>query len=155
MDRLSAFFDLVQQDPVISRMKLIAEPWDVGDGYQVGNFTVQRPNGTASTAPASATRGPVRRTPSGSLRTALPVRATWYEAAGPPATSRASTSSPPMTAFTMRDLVSWATTAKHNDANGEDNRDGESHNCSWNGGAEGPTDDADIEALRFSGCGTS
>ncbi|MCB0998443.1 MAG: glycogen debranching protein GlgX [Acidimicrobiales bacterium] len=146
VDRLSAFFDLVQQDPVISRMKLIAEPWDVGDGgYQVGNFPPQWAewNGkyrdcirdTWAGAPHTLGEFANRVTGSSDL----------YEAAG----RRPHASINFITAhdgFTMRDLVSYD--HKHNDANGEDNRDGESHNRSWNGGAEGPTDDADIEALR-------
>jgi glycogen operon protein len=146
VDRLSAFFDLVQQDPVISRMKLIAEPWDVGDGgYQVGNFPPQWAewNGkyrdcirdTWAGAPHTLGEFAYRITGSSDL----------YEAAG----RRPHASINFVTAhdgFTMRDLVSYD--HKHNDANGEGNNDGESHNRSWNGGAEGPTDDPEIERMR-------
>jgi isoamylase len=146
VDRLSAFFDLVQQDPVISSMKLIAEPWDVGDGgYQVGNFPPQWAewNGkyrdcirdTWAGAPHTLGEFAYRITGSSDL----------YEAAG----RRPHASVNFVTAhdgFTLRDLVSYD--QKHNEANGEDNRDGESHNRSWNGGVEGPTDDAAVLAGR-------
>ncbi len=146
VDRLSAFFDLVQQDPVISRLKLIAEPWDVGDGgYQVGNFPPQWAewNGkyrdcirdTWAGAPHTLGEFAYRITGSSDL----------YEAAG----RRPHASINFVTAhdgFTLRDLVSYD--QKHNEANGEDNRDGESHNRSWNGGVEGGTDDPDVERLR-------
>lgn len=146
VDRLSAFFDLVQQDPVISRVKLIAEPWDVGDGgYQVGNFPPQWAewNGKFRDcirdhwigAPHTLGEFAYRITGSSDL----------YEAAG----RRPHASINFVTAhdgFTLRDLVSYD--EKHNEDNGEDNADGDSHNRSWNCGVEGPTDDPDVNALR-------
>jgi glycogen operon protein len=146
VDRLSAFFDLVQQDPVVSQLKLIAEPWDVGDGgYQVGNFPPQWAewNGMFrdcirdhwANAPHTLGEFAYRITGSSDL----------YEATG----RRPHASINFVTAhdgFTLRDLVSY--NDKHNEANGEDNKDGESHNRGWNCGAEGPTDDPEIDALR-------
>ncbi|GAA3334900.1 glycogen debranching protein GlgX [Amorphoplanes nipponensis] len=146
VDRLSTFFEVVQQDPVVGQVKLIAEPWDVGPGgYQVGNFP---PNWTEW-------NGKYRDT----------VRDFWR---GEPATlaefaSRITGSADLyqddgrkpfhsinfVTAhdgFTLNDLVSY--NDKHNEANGEENRDGESHNRSWNCGTEGPTDDRQVLALR-------
>ena len=146
VDRLSAFFDLVQQDPVISRLKLIAEPWDVGDGgYQVGNFPPQWAewNGRYrdcirdhwAGAPQGLGEFAYRITGSSDL----------YEAASrkPHASINFITAHD---GFTMRDLVSY--NERHNEANGEDNNDGESHNRGWNCGAEGPTDDESINVLR-------
>jgi isoamylase len=147
VDRLSAFFDLVQQDPVVSQVKLIAEPWDLGDGgYQVGNFP------------------PLWTEWNGKFRDT--VRDFWR---GEPATlgefaSRITGSSDlyaqsarkPIASinfvvahdgFTLRDLVSY--NEKHNEANGEDNNDGESHNRSWNCGVEGETDDPAVNTLRL------
>jgi isoamylase len=146
VDRLSAFFDLVHQDPVVSQVKLIAEPWDLGDGgYQVGGFPSMW----------SEWNGKYRDT----------VRDFWR---GEPSTlaefaSRITGSSDlyehtgrkPISSinfviahdgFTLADLVSY--NEKHNDANGEGNNDGESHNSSWNCGVEGPTDDPEILSLR-------
>ncbi|MET7866309.1 glycogen debranching protein GlgX [Micromonospora taraxaci] len=146
VDRLSTFFEVVQQDPVVSRVKLIAEPWDVGPGgYQVGNFP------------------PLWTEWNGKYRDT--VRDFWR---GEPATlaefaSRISGSADlyqddgrrPFHSinfvtvhdgFTLNDLVSY--NDKHNEANGEDNRDGESHNRSWNCGVEGDTDDEAVLALR-------
>ncbi|OJF11748.1 glycogen debranching protein GlgX [Couchioplanes caeruleus] len=146
VDRLSTFFEVVQQDPVVGQVKLIAEPWDVGPGgYQVGNFP---PNWTEW-------NGKYRDT----------VRDFWR---GEPATlaefaSRITGSADLyqddgrkpfhsinfVTAhdgFTLNDLVSY--NDKHNEANGEENRDGESHNRSWNCGTEGPSDDETVLALR-------
>jgi isoamylase len=131
VDRLSAFFDLVQQDPVISQVKLIAEPWDIGEGgYQVGNF------------PGLWTEwnGQYRDT----------VRDFWR---GEPATlsefaSRLTGSSDLYEATGRRPSASINFVTAHNEANGEDNRDGENHNRSWNCGVEGPTDDPEILALR-------
>ena len=146
VDRLSAFFDLVQQDPVVSQVKLIAEPWDVGEGgYQVGNFPPCGPSGTASTATPSATSGAASRPPSASSPPGSPAprTSTRTTAAGPVASINFVTAHD---GFTLRDLVSY--NEKHNEANGEDNRDGESHNRSWNCGVEGPTDDPEIIALR-------
>ncbi len=146
VDRLSAFFDIIQQDPVISQVKLIAEPWDVGEGgYQVGNFP------------------PVWSEWNGKYRDC--VRDSWrgedqtlgefaYRFAGSPDLYE-NTSRLPFASinfitahdgFTLHDLVSY--NEKHNEDNGEDNQDGEDFNRSWNCGAEGPTDDPDVQALR-------
>ncbi len=145
VDRLGPFFDLIQQDPVVSGIKLIAEPWDIGEGgYQVGNFPPMW----------SEWNGRYRDT----------VRDYWR---GEPATIAefayrftgssdlyAGDSSPGSSinfitahdGFTMADLVSY--NEKHNEANGEDGNDGESHNRSWNCGVEGPTDDEAVLELR-------
>src|SRR5690625_1426921 len=146
VDKLATFFDLVQQDPVVSQVKLIAEPWDIGhDGYQVGNFP------------------PIWREWNGKYRDT--VRDFWR---GEPATlaefaSRITGSSDlyentgrkPIASinfvtahdgFTLADLVSYD--EKHNEANGEGNADGENHNRSWNCGVEGPTSDPEIRRLR-------
>ena len=146
VDRLSAFFDLIHQDPVVSQVKLIAEPWDVGEGgYQVGNFPPLW----------SEWNGKYRDT----------VRDHWRGAGGTLGefASRftgssdlyGSTGRQPFASinfvtchdgFTLADLVSY--NDKHNEANGEGNRDGEGHNRSWNCGVEGPSDDTDVVALR-------
>ncbi|WP_345473919.1 glycogen debranching protein GlgX [Actinoallomurus oryzae] len=146
VDRLSAFFDLVQQDPVVSQVKLIAEPWDVGEGgYQVGNFP------------------PLWTEWNGKYRDS--IRDFWRGTDGMlPEFARRFTGSSDLYAddgrrplasinfvtchdgFTLHDLVSYD--HKHNEANGEDNRDGTDDNRSWNHGAEGETDDADILAVR-------
>jgi glycogen operon protein len=146
VDRLGSFFDVIQQDPIISRVKLIAEPWDVGEGgYQVGNFppgwaewngkyrdTVRRFwRGEPGMLPELATRvagssdlyGPAGRQPHASINFV-----TCHDG------------------FTLADLVSYE--QKHNEANGEDNRDGDPNNLSWNCGVEGPTDDEAIRELR-------
>ena len=146
VDRLSAFFDLVQQDPVVSQVKLIAEPWDVGaGGYQVGNFPplwtewngkyrdTVRDFWRGEPADAGRVRLPAHR-----LRRPLPGRR--------PPPVRQHQLRHRHDGFTLRDLVSY--NEKHNEANGEDNRDGESHNRSWNCGVEGPTDDPAVLALR-------
>jgi isoamylase len=146
-DRVSAFFDLVSQDPVVSRVKLIAEPWDVGqpDSYDLGKFPALWSEwngryrdtvrdfwrGTAGTLPDLATRltgsadlyGPSRRRPNASINFV-----TSHDG------------------FTMRDLVSYQ--AKRNEGNGESNGDGTDDNRSWNCGVEGPSDDPAILALR-------
>jgi isoamylase len=146
-DQVSAFFDLVSQDPVVSRVKLIAEPWDVGqpDSYDLGKFPALWSEwngryrdtvrdfwrGTAGTLPDLATRltgsadlyGPSRRRPNASINFV-----TCHDG------------------FTMRDLVSYE--QKHNDANGESNRDGTDDNRSWNCGVEGPSEDTTIMAVR-------
>jgi glycogen operon protein len=145
VDRLSAFFDTIHQDPVLSQVKLIAEPWDVGPGgYQVGNFPVLW----------SEWNGIYRDT----------MRDFWRGEAGPDAFAARFTGSADLyeadgrdpfasinfitahDGFTLRDLVSY--NEKHNEANHEDNRDGTDDNRSWNCGAEGPTDDPEIQALR-------
>jgi glycogen operon protein len=146
-DRVSAFFDLMAQDPIISKVKLIAEPWDVGqpDSYDVGQFPAQWSEwngryrdtvrdfwrGVAGTLPDLATRltgsadlyGPSRRRPNASINFV-----TCHDG------------------FTLRDLVSYE--QKNNQANGESNNDGTNDNRSWNCGSEGPTDDAGVLAMR-------
>ncbi|MFE7447126.1 glycogen debranching protein GlgX [Streptomyces chartreusis] len=146
VDRLSAFFDLIQQDPVISRVKLIAEPWDVGEGgYQVGNFPQlwSEWNGKYR----DAVRDFWRAEPGslGEFASRLTGSSDLY--AHSRRRPRASVNF--VTAhdgFTLRDLVSY--NDKHNEANGENNRDGESHNRSWNCGAEGETRDPAVLGLR-------
>ncbi|MDX3522789.1 glycogen debranching protein GlgX [Streptomyces scabiei] len=146
VDRLSAFFDLIQQDPVISRVKLIAEPWDVGEGgYQVGNFPPlwSEWNGKYRDAVRDFWRG--RPHTLGEFASRLTGSADLYEHSR--RRPRASVNF--VTAhdgFTLRDLVSYDD--KHNEANGEGGRDGESVNRSWNCGVEGPTDDPRVRALR-------
>ena len=146
VDRLSAFFDLVQQDPVVSQVKLIAEPWDVGEGgYQVGNFPGlwTEWNGKYRDTVRDFWRGEPATL--GEFASRLTGSSDLYEATG----RRPSASINFVTAhdgFTLADLVSY--NEKHNEANGEGNRDGESHNRSWNCGVEGPTDDPEILALR-------
>jgi isoamylase len=147
VDKLSAFFDIIQQDPVISQVKLIAEPWDLGDGgYQVGNFPPlwSEWNGKYRDTvrdfwrgePASLAEFASRITGSSDL----------YEHS-----DRRPTASINFVVahdgFTLRDLVSY--NYKHNEANGEGGNDGESHNRSWNCGVEGETDDPGINALRL------
>jgi isoamylase len=146
VDRLSAFFELVQQDPTVSQVKLIAEPWDVGPGgYQVGNFPPQWTewNGKYRDTVRDYWRGEPATLDEFAYR--LTGSADLYEQTGrrPVASINFVTAHD---GFTMRDLVSY--NDKHNDANKEGNRDGESHNRSWNCGAEGPTDDPEINALR-------
>ena len=146
VDKLSAFFDLVQQDPVVSQVKLIAEPWDIGQGgYQVGNFPGlwTEWNGKYRDTVRDYWRGEPATL--GEFASRFTGSSDLYENTG----RRPSASINFVTAhdgFTMRDLVSY--NEKHNMANGEDNRDGESHNRSWNCGVEGPTDDPAIVELR-------
>ena len=146
VDRLSAFFDLVQQDPVVSQVKLIAEPWDVGEGgYQVGNFpgVWSEWNGRYRDTVRDFWRG--EPSTLGEFAYRLTGSSDLYAATG----RRPGASINFVTAhdgFTLNDLVSY--NDKHNEANGEDNRDGESHNRSWNCGAEGPTEDPEILQLR-------
>jgi isoamylase len=146
VDRLSAFFDIIQQDPVISQVKLIAEPWDIGEGgYQVGNFPPlwSEWNGRYRDTVRDFWRGEDRTL--GDFAYRFTGSPDLYESSA----RRPKASINFVTAhdgFTLRDLVSY--NEKHNEANGEGNRDGESHNRSWNCGAEGPTDDPDINALR-------
>jgi isoamylase len=146
VDRLGAFFDIIHQDPVLSQVKLIAEPWDLGEGgYQVGNFPVgwAEWNGRYRDAIRSYWRG------DGGLLGELGYRLTGssdlYEQSG----RRPYASINFMTChdgFTLRDLVSYD--HKHNEANGEENRDGTDDNRSWNCGAEGATNDPEIRNLR-------
>lgn len=144
--KLSTFLDTIHQDPVISQVKLIAEPWDVGPGgYQVGNFPVlwSEWNGKYRDNIRSFWRGD--EVGVGELAYRLSGSSDLYEIGG----RRPSASINFITAhdgFTLRDLYSY--NDKHNSANGEDNRDGESHNISWNCGVEGPTDDLQINTLR-------
>jgi glycogen operon protein len=145
VDRLSAFFDTIHQDPVISQVKLIAEPWDVGPGgYQVGNFPVlwAEWNGKYRDAVRDFWRG---QGSVGEFAQRFTGSADLYAENG-----RAPFSSINFVTahdgFTLRDLVSY--NGKHNEANGEENRDGTNDNRSWNHGVEGPTDDPDVNALR-------
>ena len=145
VDRLSAFFDVIHQDPVLSQMKLIAEPWDVGPGgYQVGNFPVlwSEWNGIYRDTVRDFWRGHTNR---GEFASRLSGSADLYESDGrePFASINFVTAHD---GFTLADLVSYE--RKHNEANLEDNRDGTDDNRSWNCGVEGETDDVEIQALR-------
>ena len=146
-DKLSAFFDVIQQDPVISRVKLIAEPWDLGKGgYQVGNFPVlwTEWNGKYRDTIRAFWKGDEALV--GETATRLTGSSDLYEHSGrsPHASINFVTCHD---GFTMADLVSY--NQKHNLANKEDNRDGESHNNSWNCGVEGDTTDLEILKLRM------
>jgi len=146
VDRLGAFFDIIQQDPVISQVKLIAEPWDIGmGGYQVGNFPVlwAEWNGKYRDNVRKYWKGDGGQV--GELAYRLTGSSDLYEYGG----RRPYASINFITAhdgFTLHDLVSY--NEKHNEANGEENRDGANDNESWNCGVEGPTDDPEIIALR-------
>ena len=146
VDKLSAFFDVIHQDPVISQLKLIAEPWDLGEGgYQVGNFPV------LWTEWNGRYRDSIRRFWRGDggtvseLATRLAGSSDLYEESGrrPHASINFVTCHD---GFTLEDLVTYE--RKHNEANSEDNRDGSDHNLSWNCGAEGPSDDPAVRQLR-------
>ena len=146
VDRLGAFFDIIHQDPVLSQVKLIAEPWDLGEGgYQVGNFPVLWTEWNARYRDTIRRfwRGDTQTMPD--LATRLCGSSDLYERSGrkPYASINFVTSHD---GFTLSDLVSY--NEKHNDANGEKNRDGECHNLSWNCGVEGPSQDAAIVELR-------
>ncbi len=146
VDRLSAFFDIIHQDPVISQVKLIAEPWDLGEGgYQVGNFPVgwTEWNGKYRDAVRAFWKGEGGRI--GELAYRLTGSSDLYgrESRRPYASINFVTAHD---GFSLRDLVSY--NDKHNLANGEDNRDGESHNLSWNCGAEGLSSNPEIIELR-------
>jgi isoamylase len=146
VDRLAAFFELVQQDPIVSQVKLIAEPWDVGPGgYQVGNFPPQWTewNGKYRDTVRDFWRGEPATL--GEFAARLTGSADLYEhsARRPVASINFVIAHD---GFTLRDLVSY--NEKHNDANGEDNNDGESHNRSWNCGVEGASTDEAIIELR-------
>ncbi|MEO5832437.1 MAG: glycogen debranching protein GlgX [Nakamurella sp.] len=146
VDRLSTFFELVQQDPVVSQVKLIAEPWDVGPGgYQVGNFP---PQWTEWNGKYRDTVRDLWRGESGAVSefaSRLTGSSDLYENSGrrPVASINFVTAHD---GFTLLDLVSY--NDKHNAANGENNQDGESHNRSWNCGVEGPTDEEKVVELR-------
>ncbi|MGC4004945.1 MAG: hypothetical protein QM811_18275 [Pirellulales bacterium] len=146
VNRLGAFFDIIHQDPVLSQVKLIAEPWDVGPGgYQVGNFPIgwTEWNGRYRDQVCAFWKG------DGGLASDIATRLTGssdlYQQSGaaPYASVNFITCHD---GFSLQDLVSY--NDKHNDANGEENRDGANDNASWNCGAEGPTDDANILRLR-------
>ncbi|MGY2079395.1 glycogen debranching protein GlgX [Modestobacter sp. SYSU DS0657] len=146
VDRLSAFFDLVHQDPIVSQVKLIAEPWDVGDGgYQVGNFPAlwTEWNGKYRDSVRDYWRG--EEGTLGEFASRISGSADLYQHAGrrPVASINFVTAHD---GFTLNDLVSY--NEKHNEANGEGNNDGESHNRSWNCGVEGPTKDPEVLELR-------
>ncbi|MBI3091024.1 MAG: glycogen debranching protein GlgX [Candidatus Tectomicrobia bacterium] len=147
VDRLGAFFDIIHQDPVISQVKLIAEPWDLGEGgYQVGNFPV------LWTEWNNKFRDTVRRFWSGDsgqisdLATRLSGSSDLYSSGGrrPQASINFVTVHD---GFTLKDLVSYNN--KHNEVNGEGNRDGHDDNLSWNCGVEGPSEDPRVEGLRL------
>lgn len=146
VDRLGAFLDIIHQDPILSQVKLIAEPWDLGDGgYQVGNFPPgwTEWNGKYRDTIRSFWKG------DGGLIPELASRLTGssdiynYNGRRPYASINFITAHD---GFTLNDLVSY--NEKHNEANGENNRDGESHNRSWNCGVEGPTEDHAVLTLR-------
>jgi glycogen operon protein len=146
VDRLSAFFDIIHQDPVISQVKLIAEPWDIGEGgYQVGKFPLgwAEWNGKYRDCIRDYWRG------ADSMLAEFAERFTGSSDLYKADYRRPTASINFVTAhdgFTLHDLVAY--NEKHNDANGEDNRDGDDHNRSWNCGAEGDTDDPEINTLR-------
>ncbi|UCG99245.1 MAG: glycogen debranching protein GlgX [Burkholderiales bacterium] len=146
VDRLGAFFDILRQDPTLSRVKLIAEPWDLGaGGYQVGNFPVgwAEWNDKYRDTMRAYWKG------DGGLIGEFAQRLTGSSDLYNRSSRRPYASVNFVTAhdgFTLHDLVSY--NDKHNEANGEDNRDGHSHNLSWNHGVEGPTDDEAIVTLR-------
>ena len=146
VDRLSAFFDIIQQDPVISQVKLIAEPWDIGEGgYQVGQFPPLwlEWNGKYRDCVRDYWRGEDQTL--GEFAYRFTGSSDLYEMTGrkPYASVNFVTAHD---GFTLNDLVSY--NEKHNEANGEESRDGESHNRSWNCGAEGPTEDPEVNKLR-------
>ncbi|MFP5450383.1 MAG: glycogen debranching protein GlgX [Thermoleophilia bacterium] len=146
VDRLSSFFDVIHQDPVLSQVKLIAEPWDVGPGgYQVGNFPVlwTEWNGLYRDEVRDFWRGHSHGV--AKLASRITGSSDLYQDDGrhPSASINFVTAHD---GFTLADLVSYD--HKHNEANGEDNRDGTDDNRSWNHGVEGPTDDPEIRGLR-------
>ncbi|HPW68399.1 MAG: glycogen debranching protein GlgX [Desulfomonilia bacterium] len=146
VDRLSAFFDLIQQDPVVGQVKLIAEPWDVGvGGYQVGNFPPQWSewNGKYRDCIRDFWRGQDQTLGEFAYRFTGSSDLYEYTSRRPFASINFVTAHD---GFTLNDLVSY--NEKHNEANLDENRDGESNNRSWNCNTEGPTDDPDIIDLR-------
>ena len=148
VDRLSAFLNIIQQDPIVSKVKLIAEPWDLGEGgYQVGNFPPvwSEWNGKYRDTVRDFWRGEPATV--AELASRLTGSSDLYQAD----TRRPVASINFVTAhdgFTLKDLVSY--NEKHNVANGEDNNDGENHNRSWNCGTEGPSDDPEVVRCRQS-----
>ncbi len=146
VNRLSAFFDIIHQDPVISRVKLIAEPWDVGDGgYQVGNFPVlwTEWNGKYRDCIRSYWKGDQGLVAEFASRITGSSDLYQHDGKRPYASINFITAHD---GFTLHDLVSY--NDKHNEANQEGNNDGDNNNHSWNCGAEGDTDDPEIKALR-------
>ncbi|MFE9768393.1 glycogen debranching protein GlgX [Streptomyces sp. NPDC005808] len=146
VDRLSAFFDLIQQDPVVGRVKLIAEPWDIGEGgYQVGNFPPlwSEWNGKYRDCVRDFWRSGDHTLGEFASRLTGSSDLYQHDRRRPRASINFVTAHD---GFTLRDLVSY--NDKHNEANGEDNKDGESTNRSWNCGAEGPTEDEGVLELR-------
>jgi glycogen operon protein len=146
VNKLHAFFEIIHQDPVLSQVKLIAEPWDVGEGgYQVGNFPVlwAEWNGKYRDAVRSYWKGDEGKI--GEMAYRLTGSPDLYQNDGrrPYASINFVTSHD---GFTLNDLVSY--NDKHNEANGENNQDGDNNNQSWNCGEEGPTDDPKIDMLR-------
>src|SRR6056297_1652463 len=146
VDKLSAFFDLIQQDPVVSQAKLIAEPWDIGEGgYQVGNFPPQWSewNGAYRDTVRDFWRGVDETVPEFAARFTGSSDLYQSDRRRPSASINFVTAHD---GFTLRDLVSY--NDKHNEANGEDNRDGTDDNRSWNCGEEGETTDPEVLRLR-------
>ncbi len=147
VNKLSAFFEIIHQDPVLSQVKLIAEPWDVGEGgYQVGNFPIlwAEWNGKYRDAIRSFWKGDEGKI--GEIAYRLTGSPDLYQMSG----RRPYASVNFITAhdgFTLNDLVSY--NDKHNEANGEENRDGDNNNHSWNHGVEGPSDDPEVNQLRL------
>jgi glycogen operon protein len=145
-NKFAAFFKVIQQDPVLSQVKLIAEPWDVGEGgYQVGNFPVpfSEWNGKFRDAMRSFWRGDEGFIGEVAYRLTASPDLYQHDGRQPYASVNFITSHD---GYTLNDLVSY--NDKHNEANGDENRDGDSHNRSWNCGVEGPTDDPNINSLR-------
>ena len=146
VDKLSSFFDVIHQDPVISQVKLIAEPWDIGEGgYQVGEFPAGWAEWNGKYRDCIRDYWIGADSMIGEFANRLTGSSDLYK--GDNRTPSASVNF--VTAhdgFTLHDLVSY--NEKHNEANGEDNQDGDDHNRSWNCGAEGPTDDSGINQLR-------
>ena len=144
--RLSTFLDTIHQDPIISQVKLIAEPWDIGEGgYQVGNFPVLWAEWNGKYRDSVRKFWKADESQVAELAYRLSGSSDLYKLNG----RQPSASINFITAhdgFTLNDLVSYD--EKHNEANGEDNNDGETHNNSWNCGVEGPTEDPEINALR-------
>jgi glycogen operon protein len=147
VDRLGAFFDIIHQDPVLSQVKLIAEPWDVGaGGYQVGNFPVlwSEWNGKYRDTVRRFWKGDGDTLAEFATRLSGSSDLYQYDGRKPSASINFITCHD---GFTLHDLVSY--NEKHNEANGENNQDGANDNNSWNCGAEGPTDDPAVNALRW------
>jgi len=146
VDRLGAFFDIIHQDPVLSQVKLIAEPWDLGEGgYQVGNFPIGWTEWNGKYRDAVRAYWKSDESIVAELAYRLTGSSDLYQGGGrkPYASINLITAHD---GFTLTDLVSYD--KKHNEANNEDNRDGSDNNLSWNHGAEGPTDDPAIVKLR-------